>query len=1061
MNDQAQRKQALDITKSYIVQAPAGSGKTELLTQRYLKLLSVCEYPENIMAMTFTNKAVDELRQRVLSALQSTQQPRPNEAHKQITYDLAAKVIQHSERQGWALLHNPKRLKIATIDSLSSLISSRYPVASELVPRQIMLKNWQQVAAYKHATMQTLLLIDDKQYGAVISDLLLYLDNNIEQFYRLTTQMLAKRDQWLTRLYRDDVLDPSILQDSAKTIIVQHLSCLERLAKPHLNSNFFALMSASTKAEYAQLDCLPGCALADFDKWQSIQSLCLKKDGAWRKTLNKNNGFPAELKAQKQALIEQLQILSENEALRAALHNISHLPDADFSVAQVDTLALIAQVLKLCVAQLSLYFEQQQAHDFIEVALLANQALDNRSSVSDIALFLDYKIQHLLIDEFQDTSTLQFDSIEKLIGQWQDGDGKTLFLVGDPMQSIYRFRESQVGLFLQVKAQGIANIAPTSLLLNTNFRSSKSIVAGNNTLFQQIFPEYEDIYQGAISYLASQAASDVVNNQAISFYPFAHNQSELEAESVLNIVKTSLADNAQAELVILVRNRSHLQNIIPLLKQSNIAFEGVKIIPLKEHLLTRDLFSLTKALLHLGDKLAWLSVLRSPWCGLILDDLLILSADNKTVIYQQLADENTRSLLTKDGQKRAQHLYDCLRPVLDNQGRFSFVELLTYALQQLGITAALSSTEAIIKDQFLQIINDCESQQLLNVATIETILNELYAPSEKARVKLMTIHESKGLEFDTVILPGLGKLPANNKSPMMHLKTFADESLLLAPIKSSTEAEQSRTYNYLGFVDAEQNKFETMRLLYVAMTRAKQHLHLLGALNQSEKAPAKSLLALLIPFYQASFEQKPVTECQTKPADAPQLQRLKQLTTPHNKAQIIGQTIKYQQSFERLFKRLIGTLIHAYYQQQIFSPSSTHIKNRLIEIGTPATEIERWQSFIVKLLNNTTNDPKFAWLFKSRSSTLTEAEFVVNEKTIAIDRLFIDDDILWIIDFKTTEPASNEALEAFISRQQSEHTAQLLLYQQTLSQIYPNKIKCALYCPAVSQLIEVNLPTAH
>ncbi|MBA5249222.1 MAG: ATP-dependent helicase [Gammaproteobacteria bacterium] len=116
----------LDISQSFIVQAPAGSGKTELLTQRYLKLLANCGNPENVIAMTFTNKAVDEMTHRVLSALKLTKQSRPNEAHKQTTYDLAAAVIQRSDEQGWDLLQNPKRLKISTIDGLYSLINSNY-----------------------------------------------------------------------------------------------------------------------------------------------------------------------------------------------------------------------------------------------------------------------------------------------------------------------------------------------------------------------------------------------------------------------------------------------------------------------------------------------------------------------------------------------------------------------------------------------------------------------------------------------------------------------------------------------------------------------------------------------------------------------------------------------------------------------------------------------------------------------------------------------------------------------------------------------------------------------
>ncbi|MBT6327367.1 MAG: UvrD-helicase domain-containing protein, partial [Candidatus Thioglobus sp.] len=120
MSDQAQRDEALDVTRSFIVQAPAGSGKTELLAQRYLKLLSICDDPENVMAMTFTNKAVDELTERVLSSLKSTNEPRPKQAHKQITYDLALKVMERSQNRNWQLLQMPQRLKIFTIDGLSS-----------------------------------------------------------------------------------------------------------------------------------------------------------------------------------------------------------------------------------------------------------------------------------------------------------------------------------------------------------------------------------------------------------------------------------------------------------------------------------------------------------------------------------------------------------------------------------------------------------------------------------------------------------------------------------------------------------------------------------------------------------------------------------------------------------------------------------------------------------------------------------------------------------------------------------------------------------------------------
>jgi ATP-dependent exoDNAse (exonuclease V) beta subunit len=234
-------------------------------------------------------------------------------------------------------------------------------------------------------------------------------------------------------------------------------------------------------------------------------------------------------------------------------------------------------------------------------------------------------------------------------------------------------------------------------------------------------------------------------------------------------------------------------------------------------------------------------------------------------------------------------------------------------------------------------------------------------------------------------------------------------------------------------------------------------LHLLGAVNQSHQATSKSLLALLISFYQGEFDQLKRPEVQTSPLkpDAPQLQRVEQIDTPDNKAHEQGEVLEYQQNFERLFKSLLGTLVHQYYEYGLFEPSAENVVARLIEIGTSPSDLDEWVAFVLRLLSNTKQDPQFNWLFKDRSSTLTEAEFATHEHTIVIDRMFIDDNILWIIDFKTAEPVQGEPLTQFISRQQSQHAKQLLFYKETLNEIYDNDIKCALYCPVVSQLIEI------
>jgi ATP-dependent exoDNAse (exonuclease V) beta subunit len=1053
VNDQTQRRQALDVGQSFIVQAPAGSGKTALLTQRYLKLLSVSASPESVIAMTFTKKAVSELTTRVIESLKLAQGNRPKEPHKQITYDLALKVLEKSKALDWQLLNMPERLKISTIDSLSSLITSRYPSKNQLVPKQIIAQNWARNDIYLQAAKQTLLAIDEPEYQNSIESVLLYLDNNVNKFYRLITDMLAKRDQWLLKLYQHGVLNIGTLRSSSEKVIVQHLQLLKNEAENHFDVTFFELLKDNTKPEFAQIQGVPDATIESLDAWKSLHQLCLTVQGKWRASLNKNNGFPAELKTQKQAVIKIFQDLSSHQQLRELLAGVEQLPDVDFSTNQINALQDIAQVLKLAVAQLNVLFDVNQTHDFIQVALDADHALDEHQ-VSDIALFLDSKVQHILIDEFQDTSATQFALLEKLIVNWQVDDGKTLFLVGDPMQSIYLFRQSQVGLFLQVRTQGIANIKPEFLQLSTNFRSSKSVVEGNNKIFSKIFPQQEDAFKGAIKYEHSQANSVDEDENAINFYPFAHKRYDFEAQKVLEIIQR----NPTKEIAILVRNRSHLGDIVPILKRANIGFEALKTSPLKEDLFTRDLLSLTRALKHLGDKLAWLAILRAPWCGLLLEDLLVLSQQDECVIFDLIQDEQVLQGLSEDGQLRARNFAHVLGDIVNQQSRFSFTKVLEFAINQLAPQSSLSVKQSMIKAQFLQIIYDCESAQQLDIETINQMLDELYAPSVNARIKLMTIHEAKGLEFELVVIPGLGRASKNNKPPIIHLQEFSNQSLLLAPIRSYMQLDDSHTYTYLKHIESQQNKFETIRLLYVAMTRAKCEIHLLATLNQSNQASANTFLKLLAPIFQNQFDKFKLStiEDNQQPVRAPKLVRLLKPLEYDNLLDESKEKMDFQLRADLQYKSLLGTLLHQYYEHELFSPDSQSIRARLVECGVGNMEIDNHIGFIVNMLKLTKQDKHFSWLFKQRASTQVEAEFISDKRSVIIDRLFIDGDTLWMIDFKTARQANDESIAQFIHRQKTKHTQQLLSYKVVLSASYSMEIKCALYCPAVQKLIKID-----
>src|SRR5690606_32830729 len=186
-----------------------------------------------------------------------------------------------------------------------------------------------------------------------------------------------------------------------------------------------------------------------------------------------------------QALLERL---GGDAALCASLHAVRKLPEPRYDDGQWDVLQALFRLLPVAVAELRRLFRQHGVTDYVEVANAADRALGGAEDPGEMALLLDYGIRHLLVDEMQDTSLAQYRLLEKLVAGWQPGDGRTLFCVGDPMQSIYRFRDAEVGQFLLARTRGIGPVELESLVLTRNFRSSPALVHWFNEVFPRVFP---------------------------------------------------------------------------------------------------------------------------------------------------------------------------------------------------------------------------------------------------------------------------------------------------------------------------------------------------------------------------------------------------------------------------------------------------------------------------------------------------------------------------------------------------------------------------------------------
>lgn len=663
--DLVQRARALDPARSFIVQAPAGSGKTELLIQRYLVLLSTVQRPEEIAAITFTRKAAAEMKKRVVQALTfARNSPQPAQPHEALTWQHARGALAQDEKLGWRLLESASRLRIQTIDSLSASLTRQMPVLSRFGAQPESVDD--AGALYKEAARNTLALLEQEgEAAANVAAVLSHLDNNAAVAEDLLMGMLARRDHWLRHLHGAD--NRESLEAALAGIVCEALANARGLLPDRFAGELLALAdySAQNLAQAgnrspihacAGLTQLPGADAADIDAWIGIAELLLTKPGDWRKAVNVSHGFPPgtdkETKARAQHFKERHAVLvadlSTIEALRDALALLRILPPARYSDAQWHVLGRIAQLLPRAVAELKLVFAANAKVDFVEVAQGALIALGTEDAPTDLLLSLDYRIRHILVDEFQDTSFTQFDLLERLTAGWQPDDGRTLFVVGDPMQSIYRFREAEVGLFLRARQSGIGTVELEALTLSANFRSQAGIVEWVNGAFSQIMPLRESVTAGAVPYTRSDAVH-AAQPDAVQVHVFFDADAQAEAVRVAALVQAAQARNPAGTIAVLVRGRSHLQAIVPQLKRSDLRFRAIEIEPLGHRQVVQDLLALTRALSHPADRSAWLAVLRAPWCGLSLADLAALAeGDFVSTVWESMDNADRVRYLSAD-----------------------------------------------------------------------------------------------------------------------------------------------------------------------------------------------------------------------------------------------------------------------------------------------------------------------------------------------------------------------------------------------------------------------------
>ena len=710
ISDQAARDTALLADRSFIVQAPAGSGKTGLLVYRLLTLLARVERPEQILAITFTRKATSEMRQRLLELLQLAEQGKTSEdAFEQQGINLATAALKQDEKYNWQLLDAPHQLQIQTIDAFCGKLTGYMPWLSRLGDRPRTTENAEQ--HYGIAIEQLLgeLLNDTDELSQSLRTVMLELDFDYNRARKLFSAMLARRDQWLRHILQNNLTQMrEELEQAWSRVSSEHFVLLKTLLPTETLQTVLRigakaadyLIAENRESPILALQEQPNVDELEWRHWQAIQTLFLTGSDTLRKSINVSSGFPPHDKAHKEELKNLWTEFEGDTVFLDALSQVKHLPENKFSDTDWQQLVALVDVLKALAAFLQLRFRSVGECDHSEVTQRANLALTELQQPTDLALRMDYQINHILVDEFQDTSHGQLQLLRKLTSGWSREDtDRTLFLVGDPMQSIYRFREADVSLFLQAarndKTHLFDNIQIEALQLSENFRSSGQLVSWFNRVFSESFPKRDEVLTGAISYAsASHKQLGGNNNKSQSSEIITHlaNDKEDEATLVVKALKNALATIPEkAKVAVLVRSRTHLATLVPLINKAGISYSGVDIQPLNEAQAIIDITALCKALCRMDDRVAWLSLLRGPWCGLSLLQIKQIIGNSKSIIWQQLLNHDA-SDFDADSQARLQRFCAVMRQALEQRQQVGLHSVVRWAWQSLGGEETLFGT---------------------------------------------------------------------------------------------------------------------------------------------------------------------------------------------------------------------------------------------------------------------------------------------------------------------------------------------------------------------------------
>jgi ATP-dependent exoDNAse (exonuclease V) beta subunit len=1079
-HDAHARALSIDPCRSVALLAPAGSGKTTQLLYRFMACLTTVGRPEQVRAITFTNKACGEIRERIISALvMASKGVEPEQAHEKPLFMLGCLVLERDALLGWNLLLNPSRLNIKTFDSYCAEIAGKMPIMSGLGGGRTA---DDASLIYRTAILDTLGSVNDEsitqELREALEAVLQFARNQFEVLVPMFTSMLMKRDQWVGEIM---TLDTQGLSSTLSTIIEAEmdealcvLDSFDFATCWRIFSDASGVNDHHSWATYGRVD----LSAEGREFGRRAAEVLLKNDGMIRSKVTVKDGFPA-----KEALTSRMNgflgTLNGDVRIDAALNKLRDLPDSEYPVESARMMKHLTIIMRYLMANLMLAFDSSASVDFQEVAQRAILSLGAGTEISE-ALLEEDRVCHLLVDENQDTSPSQYMLLNCIVQHWEEGDERSVFMCGDRNQSIYLFRGASVSQFVDtVEARRFGPKQLEILNLTVNFRSSPAIVEWNNKIYSQLFNAPNSHFVRSVPF---RSISGSVTVEAVPS-PAA------EGMRVVQLVEDAFKADPNQSVAILVRARSHLKFILPALKQAGISATGTDIDPIAESAPVAEVVALIRALWHQADRTSWLTVLRSAFVGLSWEDALAVSKGH-SVIPVALRLKEVHVTLTPEGHARVLRFVEALDGV-ESASRSDELAWKSRALWvALGGLATVDQTElGDIKTVFKLLGNHTATGDLDNPQAFFNALANLYASPKAGVVQIMTLHKAKGLEFTSVIIPSLQKRGAPDDVPLFHWRTINGQ-FFLAPNMGGQDpmSPENRLFNFLASRVKADHRDELERLGYVGTTRPIVNLHLLACkeIDKENAGSASSLLGSMKRVLAEEFVEVDVPIAQMdEVGGVPSKARLEAdhfVTLPtdsfipastndalptenelHDELRE-GEGNDHRSKVEGIvYHRFVEIIakdgLEAWTVDRLRGKGQA-VSSLMRSEGYPIRDIPAGRDRILRLLITTLMSEKGRWILSKHDEGGQEVQIsgYRNGRWVHryLDRPFVNADIYWITDWKSAECPDGMDVETFLQMIARRYRQKMEEYRAAVIDAgIKLQVKLGLYLPAVDRFVEL------